>query len=136
MNETLIKTGTILIATDVCEMEFSNKHALIIGKEYEVLGLDGDSFWIKSEDTEQHFFDTHLFRDFFIIKGEPMPNKIKITLPQLTKHEYFAGLAMQSILSNPPDGHIDCGSGKDHIKICKLSIEYADELLKQLEKQP
>ena len=41
----------------------------------------------------------------------------------LTKLEHFAVLAMQSLLINPPFG----------LDICKLSIKYADELLKQLE---
>lgn len=51
----------------------------------------------------------------------------------LSKREYFAGLAMQGILFNPPYGHIDCKSGKDLKDIVKLSVDYADELLKQLE---
>jgi hypothetical protein len=50
---------------------------------------------------------------------------------ELTKLEHFAVLAMQSLLINPPFGHID-GTG-DELDICKLSIKYADELLKQLE---
>ena len=45
----------------------------------------------------------------------------------LTKREYFAGLAMQGLLSNPERiGTAD--------KYAEISIEFADELLKQLEK--
>ena len=61
-----------------------------------------------------------------------LPNKEK-KYSGLTKREYFAGLAMQGILFNPPYGHIDCKRGEDLIDIVKLSVDYADELLKQLE---
>jgi len=44
----------------------------------------------------------------------------------LTKREYFAGLAMQGLLSNP---NIDC---VDSI-LAKSSVEISDALLKQLE---
>jgi hypothetical protein len=49
----------------------------------------------------------------------------------LTKREYFAGLAMQ--------GYIVERHGQDDIdraKVAKWSVKLADELLKQLEKQP
>lgn len=47
----------------------------------------------------------------------------------LTKREYFAGLAMQSI------AHLYAGMPNNDRKeiVAKLSIKYADELLKQLE---
>lgn len=49
------------------------------------------------------------------------------SLSGLSKREYFAGLAMQGILAN-----------NDEIpfaeNIAKISIKFADELLKQLEK--
>lgn len=53
----------------------------------------------------------------------------------LSKREYFAGLAMQGLLSN--SGHVQTFNGNSpHAvpsEIAKYSIQYADELLKQLE---
>lgn len=49
----------------------------------------------------------------------------------LTKREYFAGLAMQGLLSNPKQ--IDTTNFK---WIAEHALGYADELLEQLEKQP
>ena len=46
----------------------------------------------------------------------------------LTKREYFAGLAMQGMLSLPKN------YGDKQIMI-NVAIEYADELLKQLESE-
>ena len=52
----------------------------------------------------------------------------------LTKREYFAGLAMQGLLSNSySNGFSQPLSEYDSKSIAKFSIEYADELLKQLE---
>jgi hypothetical protein len=45
----------------------------------------------------------------------------------LTKREYFAGLAMQGILSNPQFNNLDLENS------VVLAINQADELLKQLE---
>ena len=47
----------------------------------------------------------------------------------LTKREYFAGLAMQGMIANT-DTYV-----QDKSVIAKLSIEHADELLKQLENE-
>jgi hypothetical protein len=47
----------------------------------------------------------------------------------LTKREYFAGLAMQGLLANANE-HITYLPDDE---IIKSSIQYADELLKQLE---
>ena len=53
----------------------------------------------------------------------------------LTKREYFAGLAMQGMLSNPNAGTIKDGQRLvDITDIANGSIKFADELLKQLEK--
>jgi hypothetical protein len=53
----------------------------------------------------------------------------------LTKREYFAGLAMQSMLSNPSTGTSINGQRYiDPVLVAKGSIQFADELLKQLEK--
>lgn len=49
----------------------------------------------------------------------------------LTKREYFAGLALQGILSNPKQ--IDTTEFK---WVAEHALGYADELLEQLEKQP
>jgi hypothetical protein len=49
-----------------------------------------------------------------------------ILLPQLTKREYFAGLAMQSLLSKISISYKSSDAIND-------SIAIADELLKQLE---
>jgi hypothetical protein len=150
MKETLIKTGTILIATDVCEMQFSNKHALVIGKEYKVLGFEGDCFYIDSEDSKNHTYEINSFRDFFKIKGEQINNKIEITLPQLTKREYFASYNVSTAYRFVEDMTvksisdyigIDTNEYKAMIHfpvaVVKMQLQMADELLKQLEsKQP
>ena len=49
----------------------------------------------------------------------------------LTKREYFAGLAMQGILSG---NEINRTGRKTPFSIVEMSINLADELLKQLEK--
>jgi hypothetical protein len=49
----------------------------------------------------------------------------------LTKREYFAGLAMQGILSCSNKAFGGYGNNE---KLCNASIRSADELLKQLEK--
>lgn len=46
----------------------------------------------------------------------------------LTKREYFAGLAMQGILSNPEFNNLDIENS------AVLAVNQADELLKQLGK--
>lgn len=56
--------------------------------------------------------------------------------PGLTKREYFAGLAMQGFLSNSNEEVQNCKEGNNSMpvpsEIARLSIEIADELLKQL----
>jgi hypothetical protein len=47
----------------------------------------------------------------------------------LTKREYFAAMAMQGILANSPDWD---NQEKHHEMVAKMSIGYANELLKQL----
>ena len=52
----------------------------------------------------------------------------------LTKREYFAGLAMQAMISNPNiirPKEID----EDFICFSERAIRYADEILKQLENE-
>lgn len=46
----------------------------------------------------------------------------------LTKREYFAGLAMQSLISNAPEQQLH--NAKEGVA---LALVWADELLKQLE---
>ena len=52
----------------------------------------------------------------------------------LTKREHFAGLAMQGILSNHVTGDADLHSSHNEWlnDISQASVEFADELLKQL----
>ena len=53
----------------------------------------------------------------------------------LTKREYFIGLVMQGLLSNPSLSESFCGNNFLPVPemIAKESISIADELLKQLE---
>ena len=65
-----IKKGTKLIAIDPCEMEDDGEEALIVGKEYTVLGIDaewyeGEAIVIKSEIDDGHYFRTASLKDFF-----------------------------------------------------------------------
>lgn len=57
-------------------------------------------------------------------------NKDKSGLWGLTKREYFAGLAMQGLLSNPDPDIVNFNEKE----IAEIAIECTDELLKQLEK--
>jgi hypothetical protein len=54
----------------------------------------------------------------------------------LTKREYFAGLAMQGILANETVRSILSGNNGMQVPnlIAEYSLQYADELLKQLDK--
>lgn len=55
----------------------------------------------------------------------------------LTKREYFAGLAMQGLLSRPPQEPIRLSGGgcpSPAYDLIAEAIKKADELLKQLEK--
>jgi len=47
--------------------------------------------------------------------------------PELTKREYFAGLAMQAILNN------ESGYFQSAQRVAEMAVEQADELLKELE---
>ena len=70
---------------------------------------------------------------FYDEKDESFINRIK-PLIGLTKREYFAGLAMQAMISNPNiirPKEID----EDFIRFSDRAIRYADELLKQLENE-
>jgi hypothetical protein len=54
----------------------------------------------------------------------------------LTKREYFAGLAMQGLMSNPEFikvGTFDFKYNKTAERVSSISIKVADELLKQIE---
>lgn len=53
----------------------------------------------------------------------------------LTKREYFAAVAMQGLLSNPNIKRpMRSDLPKEHEDFADTCIQYADELLKQLEK--
>ena len=54
----------------------------------------------------------------------------------LTKREYFAGIAMQGLLSNPEfikGGSFDFKSRGTEERLSSISTKLADELLKQIE---
>ena len=51
----------------------------------------------------------------------------------LTKREYFAGLAMQGLISSFTEKASYGGWGTEMEATVKCAIDYADELLKQLE---
>jgi hypothetical protein len=59
--------------------------------------------------------------------GHPMLDNVKIKTAGLTKREYFAGLAMQGIMTN-----VSYPLGIKTEIVASKSIELADELLKQL----
>lgn len=68
--------------------------------------------------------------------GEQPINSIVMenTLPGLTKREYFAGLAMQALISNSSIvPRIQPDNGKDLQLLSTASVSIADELLEQLE---
>ena len=47
----------------------------------------------------------------------------------LTKREYFAGLAMQALITNAPDGHLG-----NSLEGCPIAIQWADNLINELNK--
>lgn len=53
----------------------------------------------------------------------------------LTKREYFAGLAMQGLLSNLRIVRPSDKDEKENVAFAKGCVQYADELLKQLKEQ-
>ncbi len=53
--------------------------------------------------------------------------------PGLTKREYYAGLAMQGLISSFTEKASYGGWGTEMEATIKCAIDYADELLKQLE---
>jgi hypothetical protein len=64
-------------------------------------------------------------------------NEVKADSTGLTKREYFAGLAMQGLMSNPEfikGGSFDFESRKTAERVSRISTKVADEVLKQLEK--
>ena len=75
---------------------------------------------IKISDTE--FFEYNL------------PNKER-QYSGLSKREHFAGLAMQGLISSFTEKASYGGWGTEIEETIKCAIEYADELLKQLEEK-
>ena len=57
----------------------------------------------------------------------------EIKNPGLTKREYFAGLALQGLISSFTEKASYGGWGTEIEETIKCAIDYADELLKQLE---
>jgi hypothetical protein len=69
-------------------------------------------------------------------KDEHIDNFLGSKTIGLTKGEYFAGLAMQGLMSNPEfikGGSFDFKSSKTAERVSSISIKVADELLKQIE---
>jgi hypothetical protein len=59
----------------------------------------------------------------------------KLHQPGLTKREWFAGMAMQGLLSNSySDGATQPLSTASKFEIAKFAIDQADALIKELEK--
>ena len=69
---------------------------------------------------------------FFNEKEESYIKEVK-PLIGLTKREYFAGLAMQGLISSFTEKASYGGWGTEIEETIKCAINYADELLKQLE---
>ena len=63
-------------------------------------------------------------------KKEDAENNSDLYIAELTKREYFAGLAIQGLLSA---NAMYKGRTDDRESLCKDAIATADELLKQLE---
>jgi hypothetical protein len=63
-----IQKGTVLIATNPCKMIHSRKNALIVGKEYIVIGITSEGFIIKSKVNDFHLFFFNDYVRFFKIK--------------------------------------------------------------------
>lgn len=51
----------------------------------------------------------------------------------LTKREYFAGLAMQGLLSNPNIERPIGDNEKEHLNFAEVCLKYADALIKELD---
>lgn len=71
--------------------------------------------------TDSTVINTHEFLEYNIREGRHYSG--------LTKREYFAAMAMQGILSACPEH-----GPMSEMRVASYAIEYADELLKQLEK--
>ena len=67
-------------------------------------------------------------------KDEPYIKQVKPFLG-LTKREYFAGLALQGLISSFTEKASYGGWGTEMEATIKCAIDYADELLKQLENE-
>ena len=63
-----------------------------------------------------------------------LPNKEK-QYSGLSKREYFAGLAMQGLISSFTEKASNGRWGTEIKETIKCAIDYADELLKQLEEK-
>jgi len=62
-----MKKGMILVAKDPCLMQNFKKEALVVGKEYPILEVHGDSIVINSEFTSKHWFSFDIIGHFFHI---------------------------------------------------------------------
>lgn len=63
----VLKVGDFLTAKDVCLMDTGNE-ALIVGKNYQIIRIEGDSLFIISEgDNVEHEFDFGSLSKYFIV---------------------------------------------------------------------
>ena len=64
-----------------------------------------------------------------LIHSFPATDIVQGNYEGLTKREYFAGLAMQGLIANAPNGHLN-----NSYEGCSLAAQWADQLLEELEK--
>lgn len=74
-----------------------------------------------------------IFEDNLIDPGYSNDTQLICLNNGLTKREYFAGLAMQGLISSFTEKASYGGWGTEMEETIKCAINYADELLKQLE---
>ena len=72
--------------------------------------------------------------DYFRLNKSLDPEDYTIPCSGLTKREYFAGLAMQGLLTTKGVEIDKSYASKEPVDVIKKAIQYADELLKQLDK--
>ena len=73
-----MKVGDKIIAIDPCVMDDTNEPSLTIGKEYEVIKIVRNEFYIKDDIPQDHSFYFHDFHDFFEMKD----NSKETTTPE------------------------------------------------------
>jgi hypothetical protein len=84
------------------------------------------------ENGKQPAFGGETFMDL----GHPMLDNVKVKLNGLTKREYFAGLAMQGLLTRfKQEGKVDtCLTIFENKRIASESVIMADNILEALDR--